>query len=373
MYSGLPQIETSQRMTVKNCVAITVFWRAGGHAHAATRNPQPATRNHKRVAEAHIAAAAPPTKRTSHHQPATTSLPMVLPLSRRRCASRRVCAQIGESVSVWVVRSSPASIRLAARFENAVLLDHVVRGIARTGEHQLPVDADALGFVRVANRQRAAWLHDQPHMPLRRQDLAELRPVAVRIGQVERRVHLVQADRLQLRVQWLVVVDHMLRAHLSDPFNGFRPRRGGDDGEARMPRQLDGDGSHAARAADDQQVFATVARAVERERHALEQQLPRSERGQWHRGGLRKAQRRRLAAGDARIHQVIFGVAALAPAISCVIDLVADRKRGDVRAHGFNHASGVEAQHLRCGKGLRLGRAQLGIDRIHRHRFDTYQ
>ncbi|BBJ97566.1 hypothetical protein Xcc1_32960 [Xanthomonas campestris pv. campestris] len=45
MYSGLPQIETSQRMTVKNCVAITVFWRAGGHAHAATRNPQPATRN----------------------------------------------------------------------------------------------------------------------------------------------------------------------------------------------------------------------------------------------------------------------------------------------------------------------------------------
>ncbi len=81
----------------------------------ATRNPQPATRNHKRVAEAHIAAAAPPTKRTSHHQPATTSLPMVLPLSRRRCASRRVCAQIGESVSVWVVRSSPASIRLAAR------------------------------------------------------------------------------------------------------------------------------------------------------------------------------------------------------------------------------------------------------------------
>ncbi len=87
---------------------------AGGRARSC-RNPQPATRNHKRVAEAHIAAAAPPTKRTSHHQPATTSLPMVLPLSRRRCASRRVCAQIGESVSVWVVRSSPASIRLAAR------------------------------------------------------------------------------------------------------------------------------------------------------------------------------------------------------------------------------------------------------------------
>ena len=87
---------------------------SGGRARSC-RNPQPATRNHKRVAEAHIAAAAPPTKRTSHHQPATTSLPMVLPLSRRRCASRSVCAQIGESVSVWVVRSSPASIRLAAR------------------------------------------------------------------------------------------------------------------------------------------------------------------------------------------------------------------------------------------------------------------
>ncbi len=113
LYSGLPQIETSQRMTGKNYVAIPVLL-SGGRARSC-RNPQPATRNHKRVAEAHIAAAAPPTKRTSHHQPATTSLPMVLPLSRRRCASRRVCAQIGESVSVWVVRSSPASIRLAAR------------------------------------------------------------------------------------------------------------------------------------------------------------------------------------------------------------------------------------------------------------------
>lgn len=49
------------------------------------------------------------------HQPASTSLPIVLPLSRRRCASRKCCALIGDSVSVWVVRNSPASIRLAAR------------------------------------------------------------------------------------------------------------------------------------------------------------------------------------------------------------------------------------------------------------------
>lgn len=110
---GWPQIETSQRMTGKNVCRDTGLL-AGGRARTC-RNPQSAIRNHKRVAEAHIAAAAPPTKRNRHHQPATTSLPMVLPLSRRRCASRSVCALIGESVSVWVVRSSPASIRLAAR------------------------------------------------------------------------------------------------------------------------------------------------------------------------------------------------------------------------------------------------------------------
>lgn len=49
------------------------------------------------------------------HQPASTSLPIVLPLSSRRCASRNCCALIGDSVSVWVVRNSPASIKLAAR------------------------------------------------------------------------------------------------------------------------------------------------------------------------------------------------------------------------------------------------------------------
>src|SRR5690606_21760795 len=45
--------------------------------------------------------------------------------------------------------------------EDAVLADHVRGAEARPRKHEFPVDADALGLVRVADAQRAGRLHDQ--------------------------------------------------------------------------------------------------------------------------------------------------------------------------------------------------------------------
>lgn len=86
------------------------------------------------------------------------------------------------------------------------------------------------------------------------------------------------------------MIDHVVRAHLTYPFDALRPRCGGNHREAGMPRQLDRDGAHAASAADDQQMPAAIARTVEGKRHALEQQLPCGQGGQRQRGRLREAQ-----------------------------------------------------------------------------------
>ncbi|MET3147155.1 UNVERIFIED_ORG: hypothetical protein ABIB63_002953 [Xanthomonas axonopodis] len=125
------------------------------------------------------------------------------------------------------------------------------------------MNADAFGFVGIADRQRPARLHDQAHVALRRQHFAQWLPVAVGVGQVERRIHRVQPQRLQLRLQRLVMIDHVMRAHLANPLDALRARGGGNHRESGMPRQLDRDGAHATSAADDQQMPAAIACTVE--------------------------------------------------------------------------------------------------------------
>jgi len=84
--------------------------------------------------------------------------------------------------------------------QDAVLLDHVRGAEAGAGKHEFPVDADAFGLVGIADAQLSARFHDQPDVALRSQQFAQLLPVQVGIGKVERRVDLADAQGLQLRV-----------------------------------------------------------------------------------------------------------------------------------------------------------------------------
>ena len=80
--------------------------------------------------------------------------------------------------------------------EDAALLGHVGGVEARAREHHFPVDADALGLVRIADVQRPRRLDDQADVALRRKQFADRIPVTVGVGEVERRIDLLEAQRL---------------------------------------------------------------------------------------------------------------------------------------------------------------------------------
>ncbi|MET3147156.1 UNVERIFIED_ORG: hypothetical protein ABIB63_002954 [Xanthomonas axonopodis] len=88
---------------------------------------------------------------------------------------------------------------------------------------------------------------------------------------------------------------------------------------------------------------------------------------------LREAERGRFASGNAGVHQLVLRIAARPPDIAGVIDLVADRKGSNLRADRLDHAGCVVTQDLRRLQRLRLGRAYLRIDRVHRDRLHPHQ
>ena len=209
-------------------------------------------------------------------------------------------------------------------------------------------------------------------MALRRQQFAQFGPVAVGVGEVERGIDVLEAQRLQLRRQRLAMVDDVAGAEFTAPLCRLLARRGRDHGEAGQARQLDRDRTHAAGAADDQQDPAGAA-AFEGIAHALEQQFPGGERGERQGRGLREIERAGLARDDALVDQLQLRVAAGAGDVAGVVDRVAGTEHRDLRADRLDHPGRVVAQHLRLRFDLRLRRAHLGIDRIHRDRFDAHQ
>src|SRR5690606_140066 len=84
-------------------------------------------------------------------------------------------------------------------------------------------------------------------------------------------------------------------------------------------------------------------------------------------------QGRGLARHDALVDQLVLGVAAGAGDVAGVPDLVAGTEQGDVRAHRFDHAGGIEAQDARLRLDLRLRGAHLGVDRVDRDGLDPDQ
>src|SRR5205823_12645593 len=112
-------------------------------------------------------------------------------------------------------------------------------------------------------------------------------------------------------------------------------RGGGDDLEAGVFRDLNGDRADATRAVDDEDARAAVAPDL----HALEERFPCRDRGEGHGGGLREVELRWLSADDALVDELELAVGAGAGDIAGVVDRVA----------------GFEERHLRADRGDRAG------------------
>ena len=84
------------------------------------------------------------------------------------------------------------------------------------------------------------------------------------------------------------MIDHGVCAEVEAPFLRIRPRCGGNHGQpGEATRKLDQDRADAAGAAGDQQRAMVDAFAGHRA-EAVEQQLPRGDRGEGQRRGLRE-------------------------------------------------------------------------------------
>ncbi|MNI71581.1 hypothetical protein D3C73_1274620 [compost metagenome] len=89
----------------------------------------------------------------------------------------------------------------------------------------------------------------------------------------------------------------------------------------KLAGDLNGHRRHAARATDQQQAFAGPA--VERQGQAIKQHFPGGQRRQGKRRGGGVVKRGRLSADYPLVHQLQFGIGALAIQDARVIDLVA--------------------------------------------------
>ena len=249
--------------------------------------------------------------------------------------------------------------------QQTMLLDHVCGLVQRTGEHQLPVQRQALAL-ELHHIQRLQRVVDQRQTPLRRQALDQLRVVLVGLGQAGDMGDLADANARQFLAQRLAVIDHMMCAQITDPGLGFRARGSADHGQAgQVARQLGENRTDATGGADDQQALALIGRALGN-LQAFEQQFPGGDGGQRQGCSFGERQAARHMANDAFIDQVQFAIGAGTVDGAGIEHPVAGLEQSDFAAHGLDDAGRVPAQYL--GRAvLRFdAEADLGIDRVDR-------
>ena len=103
------------------------------------------------------------------------------------------------------------------------------------------------------------------------------------------------------------MVDDIIRAHLLDPLSRVGTRCGGNDGQpGELLCQLNQDRANTAGGADHEQRFPCAFSFYQPE--AVEQNLPRRDAGQGHRGGFGETEGRRFPPHDTFIDNLKLGV-----------------------------------------------------------------
>ena len=121
-------------------------------------------------------------------------------------------------------------------------------------------------------------------------------------------------------------------------------------------------------------MVAGMAAIIQLQWHALEQQFPCGERGQWQCGRFGEVERGRLARYQPFVHKMELRIAAWPGDITGVVDLVAGREQAGVLADRFDHPGGVPTEYAGCFERGRIGgRPLLAVDRVHRDGLDPDQ
>jgi hypothetical protein len=154
---------------------------------------------------------------------------------------------------------------------------------------------------------------------------------------------------------------------------GLRPRGGCHDRKiGELPRQLDGDRTDAAGAAEDHDRARRAGNGF-RDIEPIEHRLPGGDRGQGQSGGGREIERPRLAADDPLVDEMKFHVGALAADAAGVEHFIAHLEEPRLAPGFHNHSGGVVADHFDCvcvrGSAAWAPAARdLVVDRIDRYR-----
>jgi hypothetical protein len=154
----------------------------------------------------------------------------------------------------------------------------------------------------------ARWAVDHHERALRRQRGDDRGLVPVGRGQPGDIADFGNADGREPALERLVMIDDVMRTHVTAPGDRLGPRRRRDDGEAgQAPRQLRQDRADAARAVDDEHRIL-AGHPIERDREPIEQQLPRRQRRERQHGGGAGIDARRPRPDETLVGGVQLGV-----------------------------------------------------------------
>ena len=212
------------------------------------------------------------------------------------------------------------------------------------GEHELKVNGYAL---RPEDEKIGGFGVDESDASLRRDQFGEVSDEAAngRRREDESGAAL-ETKRRDLWRKRFLVVDDMMGAHVLRPLHGFGPRRGRHDRKiGQLPRQLNGDRTDPAGAAEDQD---RARRAWNGFRHIepVEHRFPSGDRGQGQSRRCGEIERPRLAADDPFVDKVELHVRAWAADAAGVEHFVARLEEACLAPGLHDDAGGVIADDL---------------------------
>ena len=290
---------------------------------------------------------------------------MVWPLSISWWARRMVAASNGAS-SVRHRRAEDTGVdELGHPFERVVLDSHVGSMEERSGEHELPVPGDALGFER--HQIQVLRIIDGDDAAPGEEDVCECVDVPGRVGR-EQVAHAVGSHGADLCDQ-VMMIDHVVGAQRQHPLLRFRGRgRCHHRHLGEGPSQLDHHRAGPAGSTHDEE----GAPALGGQRPPVEERLPCHEGGQGHRCRFAETERRWLGPDDSLVDHVELRIGPGSVDGPGVVDLVAHRERRHLSADGFDHSRCVPSQYGRISLGI-TPPSPLDVDRIDRHGAHVHQ
>ena len=213
--------------------------------------------------------------------------------------------------------------------------------------------------------------NDGTNVSLRGNQIADRIPVPVGVVEDKNVIHKGEPLFRHFPLQVAVIYDYV-RPAIAAPLGGIFSRSGCDDLHlAVVLRKRDSQRSDSTRAANNQQRFICVGIL---NLQPFKQAFPRGERRQRQcsRGGPVKACR--LVPDNARIDQLMCGVAARTGDVACVPHFISRFESGDASPNGFYDPAGIPPENARLLQPAFSNACMyLGVHRVYGDGFHLHQ